>query len=68
MYYDWAGWSDPEESLTKRWGSAVEYHVGFKWLWLNRGSTDSAVDMQTIIDPPFADECFAEEYADELWP
>jgi hypothetical protein len=66
VYYNWAGWSNPEESLTKRWKPAVEYHVGFKWLWLNRGSTDSPIEMQTLIDPPFADQLFATEYANEL--
>ncbi|KAI0253916.1 hypothetical protein BJV78DRAFT_1274386 [Lactifluus subvellereus] len=66
VYYNWAGWSNPEDSLTKRWKPAVEYHVGFKWLWLNRGSTDSPVDIQVIVDPPFADQRFAAESADEL--
>lgn len=64
VYYTWAGWSNPEDSLTKRWKSAVEYHVGFKWLWLNRGSTDSPVDIQVHVDPPFADQRFAAEYPD----
>ncbi|KAH9023197.1 hypothetical protein EDB84DRAFT_477760 [Lactarius hengduanensis] len=57
IYYNWAGWSNPENSLTKRWKPAVDYHVGFKWLWLNRGSA-SSVDIQVLIDPLFADQRF----------
>ncbi|KAF8270377.1 hypothetical protein EI94DRAFT_1571478 [Lactarius quietus] len=62
VYYNWAGWSDPEDSLTKRWKPAVEYHVGFKWLWLNRGDAGSTVDIQVVIDPLFADQRFAAEH------
>ncbi|KAI0262943.1 hypothetical protein BC834DRAFT_844847 [Gloeopeniophorella convolvens] len=62
VYYTWAGWSDPENSLTKRWKPAVDYHVGFKWLWLNRGSSNSTVDIETLDDPPFADQRFVAEH------
>jgi len=62
VYYNWAGWSDPEDSLTKRWKPAVDYHVGFKWLWLNRGGASSTVDIQVVIDPIFADQRFAAEH------
>ena len=47
-----------------RWKPALEYHVGFKWIWLNRGYTESLLDMQVIIDPPFADRRFAAEHLD----
>jgi hypothetical protein len=49
-----------------RWKPAVDYHVGFKWLWLNRGQTGFPVDMQTFIDPPFADQRFAKEHPDQI--
>lgn len=65
VYYNWAGWSNPEDSLTKRWKPAVDYHVGFKWLWLNRGSANSTVDVQALIDPLFADQRFAAEHTDK---
>ncbi|KAH9007513.1 hypothetical protein EDB83DRAFT_2236405 [Lactarius deliciosus] len=65
VYYNWAGWSDPEDSLTKRWKPAVDYHVGFKWLWLNRGSASSTVDIQVFIDPLFADQRFEVEHPNE---
>jgi hypothetical protein len=55
-------WSNPELDLTKRWGPTVQYHVGFKWLWLNRGSTELPVDIQVIFDPMFADQRFAAEH------
>lgn len=64
VYFDWPGWDDPELSLTMRWKPALEYHVGFKWIWLNRGYTESLLDMQVIIDPPFADRRFAAEHLD----
>ena len=67
IYYHWAGWSNPEESLTKRWKPAVDYHIGFKWLWLNRGSTtgNTTVDIQVVISPLFADQRFAAEHTKE---
>ncbi|KAH9171535.1 hypothetical protein EDB89DRAFT_1971767 [Lactarius sanguifluus] len=58
VYYNWAGWSDPEDSLTKRWKPAVDYHVGFKWLC-------STVDIQVFIDPLFADQHFEAEHLNE---
>ena len=51
-----------------RWKAAVDYHVGFKWLWLNRGDANSTVDIQTAIDPQFADQRFAAEHAIEHQP
>ena len=67
-YHTWPGWSNPEgrESLVKRWKPAVEYHVGFKWLWLNRGHAESPVDIQVVADPVFADQRFALEHPNEL--
>jgi len=66
VYYTWPDWSNPELSLVKRWKPAVDYHVGFKWLWLNRGRDESAVDMQVVNDPLFADQRFALEHPNEL--
>lgn len=66
VYYEWPGWSDPELSLAKRWKPAIDYHVGFKWLWLNRGHTKSPVDIQVIVDPLFADQRFAAEHPNEI--
>ena len=60
IYYEWDGWSDPENILTQRWGSTVDAHVGTKWIWLNRGH--ASLDMQTIVEPKFGDEKFAEQY------
>jgi hypothetical protein len=61
VYYNWEGWSDPEDSIAQRWKPAVEYHVGFKWLWLNRGAAGTPVDIQVFVDPLFADQRFALE-------
>ena len=62
VYYNWGGWSDPENSLARRWRPAVDYHVGFKWLWLNRGAASTTVDIQVVVDPLFADQRFALEH------
>ncbi|KAJ7156116.1 hypothetical protein C8R43DRAFT_884034 [Mycena crocata] len=59
-YMDWAGWSDPVNALTVRWGPAISYHVGFKWIWLNKGTEDMP-DM-TTIPVVFADEQFARQH------
>jgi len=66
VYYTWPDWSNPELSLAKRWKPAVDYHVGFKWLWLNRGRAESPVDIQVVTDPIFADQRFAQEHPNEL--
>jgi hypothetical protein len=68
VYYTWPDWSNPESSLAKRWKPAVDYHVGFKWLWLNRGRAESPVDLQVVTDPLFADQRFALEHPFELQP
>ena len=63
VYYNSREWSKPDVGLTKRWGPAVQYHVGFKWLWLNRGRTELPIDIQVIFDPQFADQRFATEHS-----
>lgn len=57
-YHEWAGWDDPTNDLAIRWGPAVRYHAGYKWLWLNQGQKDSgaAVTTETVFDVRFADE------------
>ena len=56
-YYEWEGWSNPEDSLTRRWKPAVDYHVGFKWLWLNHAQNDDTkITLETVYDVTFADE------------
>jgi hypothetical protein len=66
VYYTWPNWSDPELSLVKRWKPAVDYHVGFKWLWLNRGRATSPIDIRVVTDPLFADQRFALDHPTEL--
>jgi hypothetical protein len=59
---DWSGWSDPNNGLTMRWGAAVAYHAGFKWIWLNTGIRQNVVttlEMVTVSNVVFADEEFA---------
>lgn len=62
-YYDWEGWSDPDNSLTRRWGAAVRYHVGFKWLWLNGGTNDTLLISETVHNGKFYDELYQEAIA-----
>ncbi|TCD67648.1 hypothetical protein EIP91_012158 [Steccherinum ochraceum] len=58
-FFEWEGWSDPDNYLTQNWGPAVFYHVGVKWLWLNQGPKDvTTVTMETVRDVVFADEQF----------
>ncbi|KAJ7849107.1 hypothetical protein B0H14DRAFT_3108827 [Mycena olivaceomarginata] len=40
-YMEWPGWNDPENYLNHRWGAAVRYHHGFKWIWLNKGKGEN---------------------------
>ncbi|GBE82577.1 predicted protein [Sparassis crispa] len=63
-YYEWEGWSDPTNSLTRRWYPAVQYHVGFKWLWLNHHRSESTLRIETVENVIFADERFAAEQSD----
>ena len=65
IFYLWDGWSNKDNNLAQRWKPAVEYHVGFKWLWLNRGDGNATVDMRTVFEPMFADERFAAEHANQ---
>ncbi|KAJ7702468.1 hypothetical protein B0H17DRAFT_1044435 [Mycena rosella] len=60
-YMEWDGWSDPNNSLTVRWGPAVTYHVGFKWIWLNKGKENLTEITTTAV--VFADEQFARQQA-----
>lgn len=60
-YYDWAGWTDSTNDLSNRWGAAVAYHVGMKWIWLNAGHrhhSTATLEMVTVSDVIFADEAF----------
>ena len=60
-YYEWEGWADDDISLTRRWGAAVHYHVGFKWLWLNQAQNNgTSITLETVYHVKFADELFAE--------
>ncbi|KAI0346262.1 hypothetical protein BDW22DRAFT_1323734 [Trametopsis cervina] len=81
-YYEWPGWEAAvddhtagTEGLARRWGTAIKYHVGYKWLWLARGaeypSAEAAksskpknggpnVTIETVQNVKFADELFAE--------
>ncbi|KAI8998939.1 hypothetical protein BD414DRAFT_476483 [Trametes punicea] len=62
-YYDWPGWSDPEDGLAQRWLPAVRYHVGYKWLWLNQPASNATLTTVTVDDVKFADELFASQHA-----
>ncbi len=56
---DWKGWSDPTDELTIRWGPALSYHVGYKWIWLNKGrpgNPEHVIEMFTISNIVFADQ------------
>ncbi|KAF9475321.1 hypothetical protein BDN70DRAFT_814321 [Pholiota conissans] len=58
-YYEWSGWSDPNDILTKRWGPAMTFHVGYKWIWLNRGRADNpehTLEMISIPNASFDDQ------------
>ncbi|KAH8813637.1 hypothetical protein DL96DRAFT_1472920 [Flagelloscypha sp. PMI_526] len=57
-WYEWRGWSDSNNKLGRRWGAAVLYHVGFKWIWLNRFSFD---DSQPKIDIEIAEVVFEDQ-------
>jgi len=61
VYMDWSGWSDPTNSLTQRWGAAVAYHNGFKWIWLNAGSKQNSTLEMFSVDPVFADEQYLKD-------
>jgi hypothetical protein len=62
-YLEWAGWIDPHNSVTQRWGPAVSYHSGFKWIWLNQGqkTTPASLEILTIYNVVFEDERYASE-------
>jgi hypothetical protein len=55
-------------SLTKRWHAAVVYHVGAKWIWLNKGDRerrDATLEMETTLEVKFADEKYAIDSPDD---
>ena len=54
-----------ENSLTKHWKPAIDYHVGYMWLCLNRRDNSTSLDIQTIIEPLFSDQRFASEHTNE---
>ncbi|KAH9830981.1 uncharacterized protein C8Q71DRAFT_316624 [Rhodofomes roseus] len=62
-YYEWDGWSDPQNSLGQRWQHAVKYHAGFKWLWLNAHKPMGTLTIETQEKVVFADELFAQRQA-----
>ncbi|THU99353.1 hypothetical protein K435DRAFT_719791 [Dendrothele bispora CBS 962.96] len=75
IYMEWAGWSDPNDKLNQAWGSAVHYHNGYKWIWLNQGTKQgigiagaSAPDHPSIVYPTI-DMSIVKEvvFADELY-
>ncbi|KAH8108212.1 hypothetical protein BXZ70DRAFT_884088 [Cristinia sonorae] len=56
-FFEWEGWSDPKNPLTRTWGPAVSYHSGYKWLWLNQGQKDvQTMTVETIRAILFGDE------------
>lgn len=64
-YFDWSGWSDPDDSLNRRWGTAVRYHIGYKWYWLNQaplGSHTTTLTIETVEDVQFADVAYAQAH------
>ncbi|KAI0767910.1 hypothetical protein BC629DRAFT_1292706 [Irpex lacteus] len=75
-YYEWPGWDSAEddktagtEGLALRWGSSIKYHLGYKWLWLNRGAARPGVTeergpqvtIETLMNIKFADQLVGEQ-------
>lgn len=60
-YFEWEGWADPENSLTKRWWPAVQYHIGYKWIWLNAHRAKGTLRIEVERDVKFADELLEQE-------
>ncbi|KAF8964140.1 hypothetical protein BDZ97DRAFT_1660946 [Flammula alnicola] len=64
-YMEWTGWSDPADYLTIRWGAAVSYHVGYKWIWLNKGQANNleqTLEMFTISNVIFEDQLVLKQH------
>lgn len=60
---EWDGWNIPEEPLNQRWGPALRYHDGYKWIWLNKAKHGpSKVHVEEHRDVMFADELWALEH------
>ncbi|KAF8197373.1 hypothetical protein BJ912DRAFT_1020721 [Pholiota molesta] len=58
-YYEWTGWSDSTDILTRRWGPALSYHIGYKWIWLNKGREDNpehTLEVFSLSNVPFDDQ------------
>ena len=50
-----------------RWGAAVRYHVGFKWIWLNHAQTnDTKITLETVRNVKFADEFYTAPVTPQL--
>ncbi|KAI0340140.1 hypothetical protein BDW22DRAFT_1334945 [Trametopsis cervina] len=69
LYYDWPGWSDPENTLNQHWGPAIRYHLHYKWIWLNRVPENQHVPSRSAnltihrVDPVvFADQLYSQEH------
>lgn len=63
---EWEGWKKPDEAVTKRWGPAMAYHHGYKWIWLNdrtKDGKDTKIDINTNTNAVFADLRFARDHA-----
>ena len=50
-------WGEKDGGLNRAWGEAVRYHVGYKFIWLNKGDgSNGEVKMRTEVDLRFRDE------------
>ncbi|KAF5358050.1 hypothetical protein D9756_001781 [Leucocoprinus leucothites] len=58
VYMEWEGWSNPDDILTQRWGAALKYHAGYKWIWLNSGQSSLHLETGGVV---FADEQYARQ-------
>ena len=57
IFYESYVWNDEKRDLNKDWGHAVRYHVGYKFIWLNKGDgTNGAVKIRIETDLRFRDE------------
>ncbi|KAF6764993.1 glycosyltransferase family 8 protein [Ephemerocybe angulata] len=59
VYMEWTGWKDPDNYLNYRWGAAMKFHNGYKWIWLNqgdRGHPAYTIEQHTRSNATFLDE------------
>ncbi|PPQ74177.1 LOW QUALITY PROTEIN: hypothetical protein CVT26_006759 [Gymnopilus dilepis] len=54
--YTWIGPVDSTNGLNMRWGAALAYHKGFKWIWLNQGRDEYLTQLLTVDGILFADQ------------